>query len=122
METWAALTRRFPLWPPTTADAWCSAAARRCMGYPKTVPIPETAPLEPINPYGHTKSAVERMLNDLAGSAQRTWRIACLRYFNPVGAHPSGLIGEDPNVIPSNLFPFLSQVAICRRKNTASVW
>lgn len=85
-------------------------------GYPKTVPIPETAPIEPINPYGHTKSAVERMLNDLAGSAQRTWRIACLRYFNPVGPHPSGLIGEDPNVIPSNLFPFLSQVAIGRRK------
>lgn len=85
-------------------------------GYPKTVPIPETAPIEPINPYGHTKAAVERMLNDLAASAPSAWRIACLRYFNPVGAHPSGLIGEDPSGIPSNLFPFLSQVAIGRRK------
>lgn len=81
-------------------------------GYPDSVPIPETAPIRPINPYGHTKAAVERMLTDLAASAPSSWRIACLRYFNPVGAHPSGRIGEDPNGIPNNLFPFVSQVAV----------
>lgn len=85
-------------------------------GYPETVPIPETAPVLPINPYGHTKAAVERMLNDVAKSTPGAWRIACLRYFNPVGAHPSGRIGEDPNGIPNNLFPFVNQVAIGRRK------
>ena len=81
-------------------------------GYPDTVPIPETAPIAPINPYGHTKAAVEQMLTDLQSSAPDTWRIACLRYFNPVGAHPSGRIGEDPHGIPNNLFPFVSQVAV----------
>jgi UDP-glucose 4-epimerase len=78
------------------------------------VPIPETAPLQPINPYGHTKAAVERMLADVAGSSPG-WRIARLRYFNPVGAHPSGRIGEDPSGTPNNLFPFLCQVAAGRR-------
>jgi UDP-glucose 4-epimerase len=85
-------------------------------GYPEAVPIPESAAVQPINPYGHTKAAVERMLADLAASAPDAWRIACLRYFNPVGAHPSGRIGEDPNGIPNNLFPFVSQVAIGRRQ------
>ena len=84
-------------------------------GYPTSVPIPESAPIQPINPYGHTKAAVERMLSDLAAS-EPGWRIACLRYFNPVGAHPSGRIGEDPNGIPNNLFPFISQVAVGRRE------
>lgn len=86
-------------------------------GYPKAVPIPETAPIQPINPYGHTKAAVERMLHDLDESTPESWRIASLRYFNPVGAHPSGQIGEDPNGIPNNLFPFVSQVAIGRRSH-----
>ncbi len=80
-------------------------------GYPEAVPIPESAPVRPINPYGHTKAAVEQMLADVAAS-ETGWRIACLRYFNPVGAHPSGRIGEDPNGIPNNLFPFISQVAV----------
>ena len=80
-------------------------------GYPETVPIPETAPTQPINPYGHTKAAVERMLADIQASAPDTWRIACLRYFNPVGAHPSGLIGENPLGEPNNLFPYVCQVA-----------
>ena len=84
-------------------------------GYPEAVPIPETAPIAPINPYGHTKAAVEQMLNDLHASAPDCWRIACLRYFNPVGAHPSGRIGENPLGIPNNLFPFVSQVAVGRR-------
>lgn len=86
-------------------------------GYPETVPIPETAPIVPINPYGHTKAAVEQMLSDLQSSDHDRWRIACLRYFNPVGAHPSGLIGEEPHGIPNNLFPYVSQVAVGRRAN-----
>jgi UDP-glucose 4-epimerase len=84
-------------------------------GYPESVPIAESAPIQPINPYGYTKAAVEQMLCDVAAS-EPGWRIACLRYFNPVGAHSSGRIGEDPNGIPSNLFPFISQVAVGRRE------
>jgi UDP-glucose 4-epimerase len=79
------------------------------------VPIRESAPVQPINPYGHTKAAVERMLQDVAAS-EAGWRIASLRYFNPVGAHPSGRIGEDPSGIPNNLFPFITQVAVGRRE------
>ncbi len=86
-------------------------------GYPKDVPIPETTPIQPINPYGHSKAAVEQLLHDLVVSAPNQWRIACLRYFNPVGAHPSGKIGEDPLGTPNNLFPFVSQVAVGRRKS-----
>lgn len=84
-------------------------------GFPEEVPIPESAPIKPINPYGHNKAAVEQMLSDVAAS-EEGWRVACLRYFNPVGAHPSGQIGEDPNGIPNNLFPFISQVAVGRRE------
>jgi UDP-glucose 4-epimerase len=84
-------------------------------GMPELVPIPESAPIQPINPYGHSKAAVEQLLADLAAS-EAGWRIARLRYFNPVGAHPSGLIGEDPRGIPNNLFPFVSQVAVGRRQ------
>ena len=85
-------------------------------GYPEVVPIVETAPIQPINPYGHSKATVERMLTDLCLSAPEAWRIASLRYFNPVGAHPSGRIGEDPLGRPNNLFPFLTQVAVGRRE------
>jgi UDP-glucose 4-epimerase len=83
-------------------------------GMPEQVPIAESAPIQPINPYGHTKAAVEQLLADLAAS-ETGWRIARLRYFNPVGAHPSGRIGEDPLGPPNNLFPFISQVAVGRR-------
>jgi UDP-glucose 4-epimerase len=83
-------------------------------GLPEQVPIAESAPIQPINPYGHTKAAVEQLLADLATS-EAGWRIARLRYFNPVGAHPSGRIGEDPLGPPNNLFPFISQVAVGRR-------
>ncbi|MCS5691519.1 UDP-glucose 4-epimerase GalE [Cyanobium sp. FGCU-6] len=83
-------------------------------GLCERVPIDESAPVQPINPYGSTKAAVERLLADLAAS-EPGWRIACLRYFNPVGAHPSGRIGEDPNGLPNNLFPLVSQVALGRR-------
>lgn len=83
-------------------------------GIPDQVPIPESAAIKPINPYGHSKAAVEQLLADLAAS-EAGWRIARLRYFNPVGAHPSGQIGEDPLGTPNNLFPFVSQVAVGRR-------
>ncbi|VVP36396.1 UDP-glucose 4-epimerase [Pseudomonas fluorescens] len=81
-------------------------------GEPSDMPINENHPTGvPTNPYGRSKLMVEEMLKDLAKSDSR-WSIALLRYFNPVGAHPSGLIGEDPNGIPSNLLPYISQVAI----------
>jgi UDP-glucose 4-epimerase len=79
-------------------------------GDPAVVPIDESCALGPTNPYGRTKLIVEDMLFDLA-TADARWRIAILRYFNPVGAHESGLIGEDPNGIPNNLLPFIAQVA-----------
>ena len=79
-------------------------------GDPATVPIREDARLSATNPYGQTKLMNELMLRDLAASDPE-WRIALLRYFNPVGAHASGLIGEDPNGIPNNLMPFIAQVA-----------
>lgn len=82
-------------------------------GIPETVPLDEAAPLSAINPYGRTKLMIEDMLRDLA-AAEPEWRMALLRYFNPVGAHESGRIGEDPNGIPNNLMPFISQVAVGR--------
>lgn len=84
-------------------------------GDPHAVPIGEDFPLRTTNPYGRTKLHVEEMLRDFAGG-DPSWRIALLRYFNPVGAHASGLIGEDPRGMPSNLMPFVSQVAIGRRE------
>jgi UDP-glucose 4-epimerase len=80
-------------------------------GNPKSVPIPESAPIRPTNPYGRTKAMLEDILHDLQIS-DPAWDIAILRYFNPIGAHPSGLIGEDPNGIPNNLLPYIAQVAI----------
>ena len=83
-------------------------------GDPETVPIREDAPLSATNPYGRTKLMVEDILRDLA-AADPDWHIAVLRYFNPVGAHPSGLIGEEPSGVPNNLLPYISQVATGRR-------
>tara|TARA_Y100001968_G_C19376109_1_gene727743 strand:+ start:366 stop:1412 length:1047 start_codon:yes stop_codon:yes gene_type:complete len=85
-------------------------------GLTNAVPINESHNVSPINPYGKTKVAIENMLFDLFKSQKKLWKICSLRYFNPVGAHPSGLIGEDPIGIPSNLFPYISQVAIRRIK------
>ena len=78
------------------------------------VPITETSARSATNPYGQSKLMIEYILQDLA-AADAEWRITLLRYFNPVGAHPSGLIGEDPNGIPNNLMPFISQVAVGKR-------
>lgn len=82
-------------------------------GEPKTVPITEDFPLFATNPYGWTKLMIEEILKDLYVS-DNEWDIAILRYFNPVGAHSSGLIGEDPTGIPNNLMPYISQVAVGR--------
>ncbi|MFC5498376.1 UDP-glucose 4-epimerase GalE [Caenimonas terrae] len=79
-------------------------------GVSQYLPYDEKHPTAAINPYGRTKLHVEEMLKDLCDS-DPSWRIACLRYFNPVGAHPSGLIGEDPQGIPNNLMPFIAKVA-----------
>lgn len=80
-------------------------------GDPDEVPVTEDMPTKPAsNPYGATKQAIEQMLTDLC-TADPRWNVALLRYFNPVGAHPSGLIGEDPSDIPNNLMPYVAQVA-----------
>jgi UDP-glucose 4-epimerase len=78
------------------------------------MPLKEDFPLRATTPYGRTKQHIEEILTDLQAADER-WRIALLRYFNPVGAHPSGLIGEDPQGPPNNLFPFVTQVAVGRR-------
>lgn len=80
-------------------------------GDPETVPITEDFPLSATNPYGRTKLFIEYILKDLA-KAHKNLSVSLLRYFNPVGAHQSGLIGEDPNGIPNNLMPYISQVAV----------
>lgn len=87
-------------------------------GDPATVPIREDHALQTTNPYGTSKLMIENILRD-HGKATPNWRIALLRYFNPVGAHESGLIGEDPRGIPNNLLPFIAQVAEGRRERLA---
>jgi UDP-glucose 4-epimerase len=79
-------------------------------GDPQYLPIDENHPTNPTNPYGRTKLQIEQILRDLSNS-DTEWRIICLRYFNPVGAHESGLIGESPNGVPNNLMPYIAQVA-----------
>ena len=84
-------------------------------GDPAVVPIREDAPLQVTNPYGRTKQVTEQLIDDLCVS-DPDFRAAKLRYFNPVGAHPSGLIGEQPNGVPNNLMPYICQVAVGRRE------
>ncbi|MCY3635075.1 MAG: UDP-glucose 4-epimerase GalE [bacterium] len=83
-------------------------------GPPDELPVSETAPTRPANPYGWTKLMIEQMIADVVRSNSR-WSASLLRYFNPVGAHPSGMIGEDPEGVPGNLMPYLLQVAVGRR-------
>ncbi|HEU5084140.1 MAG TPA: UDP-glucose 4-epimerase GalE [Acidimicrobiales bacterium] len=89
-------------------------------GDPDEVPITESAPVGAINPYGRTKLFIEQLLGDVAAAGalpgHEPWRTILLRYFNPVGAHPSGRIGEDPRGVPNNLMPFTMQVAVGRRE------
>jgi UDP-glucose 4-epimerase len=89
-------------------------------GEPETLPIPEAHRLAPTNPYGKTKLVIEHLLADQAAS-DPAFHYAALRYFNPTGAHASGRIGEDPNGIPNNLFPYIAQVAVGRRASLR-VW
>ncbi len=84
-------------------------------GDPHATPIKEDFPLSATNPYGRSKLFIEEILRDVFVS-DATWKIILLRYFNPVGAHPSGLIGEDPNGIPNNLMPYIAQVAVGKRE------
>ena len=76
----------------------------------------EDTPIKPINPYGKTKATIEDFLTDIFNNPEANWAIANLRYFNPIGAHPSGLIGENPMGIPNNIFPFITQVALGKFK------
>jgi UDP-glucose 4-epimerase len=87
-------------------------------GAPDVLPITEQAPIRTTNPYGATKAMVEQVLRDVAAADAR-WSVVSLRYFNPIGAHPSGEIGEDPHDVPNNLFPFICQVAGGRRERLA---
>jgi UDP-glucose 4-epimerase len=87
-------------------------------GEPEQLPLTESARLQAASPYGQTKLVGEQILRDL-GAADPAWQTAILRYFNPVGAHESGLIGEDPNGLPNNLMPFVAQVAVGRLKRLA---
>ncbi|WP_415890393.1 UDP-glucose 4-epimerase GalE [Neptuniibacter sp. SY11_33] len=100
------------------SNAGCSnlvfSSSATVYGDPHTVPILEHFPLSATNPYGQSKLMVENILRDLSVSDPR-WQIALLRYFNPVGAHESGLIGEDPSGIPNNLMPYVAQVAVGKR-------
>jgi UDP-glucose 4-epimerase len=89
-------------------------------GAPKQLPITESFDLGAVNPYGQTKLTIEYMLQDVARSDER-WNISLLRYFNPVGAHPSGSIGEDPLGIPNNLMPFITKVAVGEFKEL-NIW
>lgn len=84
-------------------------------GSPESIPVDETCPLGAASPYGRTKAFIEDLLRDVAAS-EPGWRVVLLRYFNPVGAHPSGRIGEDPQGIPNNLMPYVMQVAVGHRE------
>lgn len=94
--------------------------------FPNMIPIPEHCPIGPTNTYGRTKSTVESVITDLidaqrnkakkAGQSGEKWNAALLRYFNPAGAHPSGIMGENPLGVPYNLLPLLAQVAIGKRE------
>ena len=85
-------------------------------GDPAKLPVTEDMPLSATNPYGQTKLMIEQMLRDISATNQ-DWQFTSLRYFNPVGAHPSGRIGENPSGIPNNLLPFVSQVAVGKREH-----
>jgi UDP-glucose 4-epimerase len=98
----------------TGCDVLVFSSSATVYGDPATVPIRENFPRTHTNPYGHTKLVCEDMLYAIE-RAQPNWKIAILRYFNPVGAHPSGLIGEDPSDIPNNLMPYITQVATGKR-------
>jgi UDP-glucose 4-epimerase len=89
-------------------------------GVPDTLPLIESSPIRPVNPYGHTKAMIEQILRDWCHARAERAAVA-LRYFNPIGAHESGTIGEDPQDIPNNVFPYITQVAVGKRPHL-NVW
>ena len=91
-------------------------------GDPETLPINEDSKLSATNPYGRTKLFIEEILRDCYVSNPTQWNILILQYFNPIGAHPSGSIGEDPQGIPNNLMPFIAQVCVGRREKFERFW
>ena len=97
------------------ASRFVFSSSATVYGEPQRLPIDEDAPLAATSPYGQTKLMGEQILRDL-GAAEPAWQTACLRYFNPVGAHESGQIGEDPRGVPNNLMPYVAQVAVGRRE------
>ena len=99
----------------TPARKFVFSSSATVYGNAERMPVDETAPTGPTNPYGRTKLMVEQILMD-AAAADRTWKLVNLRYFNPVGAHESGRIGEDPAGVPNNLMPYVCQVAAGRRE------
>lgn len=101
-------------------DTLVFSSSATVYGEPQRLPLTEDHPLSATNPYGRTKLFIEEMLRDFH-AANPSWRIGILRYFNPAGAHDSGLIGEDPQGIPNNLMPFVAQVAVGRREQL-QVW
>lgn len=101
-------------------DTLVFSSSATVYGEPQRLPLTEDHPLSATNPYGRTKLVIEEMLRDFH-AANPSWRIAILRYFNPVGAHDSGLIGEDPQGTPNNLMPFVAQVAVGQREQL-QVW
>ena len=101
-------------------DTLVFSSSATVYGEPQQLPLTEDHPLSATNPYGRTKLFIEEMLRDFH-AANPSWRIGILRYFNPVGAHDSGLIGEDPQGIPNNLMPFVAQVVVGRREQL-QVW
>jgi UDP-glucose 4-epimerase len=108
------MTRLLQAMDATDCRTLVFSSSATVYGDPATVPITENFPRSHTNPYGHTKLVIEDMLSAIQKS-DPSWRVAVLRYFNPVGAHPSGLIGEDPRGIPNNLMPFVAQVAVGKR-------
>lgn len=101
-------------------DTLVFSSSATVYGEPQQLPLTEDHPLSATNPYGRTKLFIEEMLRDFH-AANPSWRIGILRYFNPVGAHDSGLIGEDPQGTPNNLMPFVAQVAVGQREQL-QVW
>lgn len=101
-------------------DSLVFSSSATVYGEPQRLPLTEDHPLSATNPYGRSKLIIEDMLRDLS-RANLHWRIIILRYFNPVGAHESGLIGEDPRDVPNNLMPYVAQVAVGRREYL-NVW
>ena len=89
-------------------------------GVPQALPLTEASPVQPVNPYGHTKAMIEQILRDWCRASVERAAVA-LRYFNPIGAHDSGAIGEDPQDIPNNLFPYITQVAVGKQAHL-NVW